>query len=211
MNLKSCFQYTNRCISALLVLLAAALPAYAVEATKPNNSLISGGVRISPTNYGTVSGFALGQPVKGVFQLKNARGHAFSIDLSTIRPRWSSVPQEGTLKVYGLWKDGVLHARNMTYDDGLYGSHAYSEGRSEPTVTKATLSGTVVADADKYGFDLQDKSGTVHSVLTGRIPGVRGAKTLRAGSVVRVYGDKSIIDNVSQLEATNLVIVRAAP
>ncbi|HEX8552410.1 MAG TPA: hypothetical protein VF681_12750 [Abditibacteriaceae bacterium] len=172
----------------------------------PGEAVISGGIRISPTGYATVSGNPLAQPVNRMFQLRNRRGRVVQVRFS--KTDWgTTIPTDGTFKLYGSIKDGVLLAENATYDDGLHGSRAYSESKPQIPWRNGAVTGSVVEDADEFGFDLRDAEGVIHSVVTYEVPKSIDAKALRKGDTVRLYGGISIIDNVSQVEPTNIVVL----
>jgi hypothetical protein len=178
-------------------------PALAQPTYTPGST--GGGVHLSPASFMVVSGVGLDQPVSGQFHLRNRRGRVFSVDIARFGAVWSTVPTDGTLTVYGAWRDGILHATNISYDDGLYGSRAYAR---DPIPTRPfTLSGTLVEKADRGGFDLCDAKGTVYSVLTRAMPGPQSAQPLHQGDRVRLYGELSLRDKVPELNATNLVLV----
>ncbi|BCM88827.1 hypothetical protein IAD21_00669 [Abditibacteriota bacterium] len=158
-----------------------------------------GGVHVSPTSYMTVTGYVTNKPVNGVFHLRNRRGRVFQVDFG--QPQ---VPTEGTLTIYGHWDGTTLKTTNFYYDDGLYGSRAYSESKRQIPTHKGQLTGTVVDNAEPGGFDLRDLRGNIHSILISKIP---GAKTLRKGIEVRVAGDMSIRDNVSELDMSRMDIL----
>ncbi len=161
-----------------------------------------GGVHVSPTSYLTVTGYVTDKPVNGVFHLRNRRGRDFTVDF-----RQPEVPTEGTLTVYGHWDGSTLKMSNFYYDDGLYGSRAYSESKRQIATHKGTLTGTLVADAEPNGFDLRDNKGVIHSIITRRFLTERGTKSLHKGLEVRVSGDLSIRDNVSELDAGFMAIL----
>lgn len=118
------------------------------------------------------------------------------------------------VRVYGNLMNGIIYAGNVRYLGRQYasqGQRLVSNGYRVRSGTKATLSGTLINDADNNAFKILDRRGRAHKIFAPQIPYAYGVNKLEKGQLVRAYGYwMADEEGWPYLEATNVRLLRNA-